>query len=632
MDYTEIKSPSDLKQLTLKEKYKYADYLREKIIEVVSKNGGHLSSNLGVVELSVALHSVFNSPEDKIIWDVSHQSYAHKIITGRGEEFQTLRTFGGLSGFTNTNESEHDHFITGHSGNSISLAMGLAKARDLEGKNGHIVVVIGDASIGNGMALEALNNLSSLGSNVIIVLNDNEMSISKSVGALAKNFSTLRLKYRLNRTRKTVKRSIKFIPGGRVVADTCIGLYHGFIRLFQSVKGVFFQEWGLTYIGPYDGHKIEDVERALIGAKQNRSSTVVHIITQKGHGYEFAEKNPAKFHGIGKFNIVDGVAEKKETNISWTNVFSETICDLAEDNKKIVAVTAAMPDGCGLSEFAKTFKDRFFDVGMSEEHAVSFGAGLAKGGLKPFVCIYSTFLQRAYDQINHDICMQNLPVVLMIDRSGLVGEDGQTHHGMFDISYLSNIPNITIISPKDVNDLEGAIKLSLDINSPVAIRYPRGASPTLYTIGKEKLEYGKGVVISPAEPLGLKHLFKTKTPPMVFMACGRMCYTALKVKELLKKDFNIEVWDARFVKPLDKKYISKVAKENFYIFTFEENVAEGGFGSLVGAYLTQIGKGNLLKKSFTLPDEYIEHGSVDKLFEKLGLDPQTIAQTIIDMF
>ena len=291
-----------------------------------------------------------------------------------------------------------------------------------------------------------------------------------------------------------------------------------------------------------------------------------------------------------------------------------------------------MPDGCGLSEFAQRFKDRFFDVGMSEEHAVTFGAGLAKGGLKPFVCIYSTFLQRAYDQINHDICMQNLPVVLMIDRSGLVGEDGQTHHGMFDISYLSHLPNLTIISPKDANDLEGAIKLSLDLDSPVAIRYPRGASPTLYTMGKEKYEYGKGFIMSPSEPLGLKHLFKIKTPPMVFMACGRMCYTALKVKELMGENFNIEVWDARFVKPLDKEYISKIARENCYIFTFEENVSKGGFGSLVCEYLIQIGKAHLLKKSFTLPDEYIEHGPVDKLFEKLGLDPQTISQEIRDMF
>lgn len=625
-----VNNPNDLKKLTLKEKYKYCEEVREEIINEISKSGGHLASNLGVVELTVAIHSIFNSPNDKIIWDVSHQSYTHKLITGRYKDFDSIRKFGGLSGFTNINESEHDFFTTGHAGNSISLAMGLAKARDLKGENGYIIVVIGDASICNGMALEALNNLSSLYSNVIIVLNDNNMSIAKNVGALSKNFSSLRLKYRLNRTKKIVKNNIKFVPGGKVVAETCIGLYHGFIRLFQSVKGVFFQELGLTYLGPYDGHKIEDIERALIGAKQNNHSTVVHIITKKGKGYEFAEKNPGKFHGIGKFNVLDGVVEKKEANTSFTSAFSKTICDLAKHNEKICAITAAMPDGTGLSDFAKKHKDRFFDVGMSEEHGVSFGAGLAKGGMKPFVCVYSTFLQRAYDQINHDICLQNLPVTLMIDRSGIVGEDGCTHHGLFDISYLSNLPNMTIISPKDANDLESAVRLSIDINSPVAIRYPRGASPSEFNFGNDKMVYGKGEVVSPKTPLKLREVFTKKTPPCVFMACGRMVYVALKVKEILDKDFNIEVWDARFVKPLDTEYIDKVAKENNYIFTFEENVKEGGFGSIVNNYLCEIGKGHLLKKIFAL-NNYVEHGSLNELLDKEKLSPEKIAEFIRNM-
>ena len=628
----QVKNPKDLKKLSLKEKYEYAQCVREEIIDVLSHTGGHLASNLGVVELSLALHSVFNSPKDKILWDVSHQSYTHKIITGRLENFETLRTFEGLSGFTNIEESEHDFFTTGHAGNSISLAMGLAKSRDLKGEKGYIVVVIGDASICNGMALEALNNLSTLNSNIIIVLNDNEMSISKNVGALAKNFSRLRLKYRLNRTKRIASKSVKYIPGLKWVATTCIGLYHGFIRLFQSVKGVFFQELGLTYLGPYDGHKIEDIERALIGAKQNKTSSVVHIITQKGHGYEYAEKNPGKFHGIGKFNVLDGVVEKKESNTSFTSAFSQTILELAEENENIVAITAAMPDGTGLSEFGKKFKNRFFDVGMSEEHAVTFGAGLAKGGMKPFVCVYSTFLQRAYDQINHDICLQNLPVTLMIDRSGLVGEDGCTHHGAFDISYLSNLPNMTIMSPKDANDLESAVKCAMSINSPVAIRYPRGASPREFVKGNHNFFYGKGEVVSPRAHIGLKEVFTKKTPPIVFMACGRMVYKALQVKELLQKDFNIEVWDARFVKPLDTEYISKVARENFYIITFEENVREGGFGSLVGDCLKEMGKGGLLKKSFALPDDYVEHGNVELLFDKLGLSAEKMAESIRELF
>lgn len=627
-----IKSPSDLKKLTLKEKYEYAQQAREEIIDVISHRGGHLASNLGVVELSVALHSVFSSPEDKIIWDVSHQSYTHKLITGRYDDFETIRTFGGLSGFTNKEESEHDFFTTGHAGNSLSLALGLAKAQELEGKKGHIIAVIGDASICNGMAFEALNNIQHTGSKVIIVLNDNEMSISKNVGALAKNFSRLRLKYRLNKTKRVAKRTIGFIPGAKFLADTGVGLYHGFIRLFQSVKGVFFQELGLTYLGPYDGHKIEDIEKALIGAKQNKKSTVVHIITQKGHGYEYAEKNPGKFHGIGRFNVLDGVVEKKDSNTSFTSAFSETLFSIAKENEKICAITAAMPDGTGLASFGKEYRERFFDVGMSEEHAVSFGAGLAKGGMKPFVCIYSTFLQRAYDQINHDVCMQNLPVVFMADRSGLVGEDGQTHHGIFDISYLSNMPNMTVISPKDANDLESAVRLAAEMNSPVSIRYPRGASPTEYIFGNEKMEYGKGKTVSPREHVKLKEVFTSKTPPCVFMACGRMVFTALKAKEILKKEFNIEVWDARFVKPLDKDYINKVAKENFYIFTFEENVPQGGFGSLVSEYLISIGKGQLLKKIFALKDEYIPHGSVVELMDMCDLSPEKTADEIRKMF
>ncbi|MBQ0105129.1 MAG: 1-deoxy-D-xylulose-5-phosphate synthase [Armatimonadetes bacterium] len=626
-----VKSPSDLKKLTLKEKYEYCREAREKITETVSETGGHLASNLGTVELSVALHSMFSSPQDKIIWDVSHQSYTHKLITGRLDRFDTLRKRGGLSGFTNKDESEHDLFTTGHSGNSLSLAMGLAKSRDLKGEKGYVVAVIGDASICNGMAFEALNNVCHLKTNIIIVLNDNEMSISKNVGALAKNFSALRVKYRFNRRERKIGKVLRYIPGGRVFARTCIGLYHGFIRLFQSVTGVFFQELGITYLGPYDGHKIEDIENALIGAKQSRTPIVVHLITKKGKGYEPAEKNPGKFHGVGRFSVSDGQTEKFKGNKSFTSAFSETICDIGSKNEKAVCITAAMPEGVGLSAFEEMFPDRFFDVGMSEEHAVGFAAGLAKGGLKPFVCVYSTFLQRAYDQISHDVCLQNLPVTFMIDRSGLVGADGPTHHGAFDISYLSNLPNITIISPKNGNDLESAVRLSLDIQGPVAIRYPRGESPEEFVFGNEKTEYGKGCVLCPMKSVGLKKLFM-KTPSLVFMACGRMCYTALKVREMLKDRFNIEVWDARFIKPLDREYIEKTAKENYHIFTFEENVREGGFGSLVAGVLTDMGKGGLLKKSFALPHRYIEHGSLDELYDSAGISAEKTAEEILKLY
>jgi len=613
-----VNSPNDLQKLNLDEKYEYAKEARDLIIDVMSENGGHLASNLGVVELTIALHSMFNSPEDKIIWDVSHQCYTHKLITGRYENFKSIRTFNGLSGFTNKDESCHDYFTSGHAGNSISLAMGLAKARDLANKDGYVVVVIGDGSISNGMAFEALNNINYLGSNVIIILNDNEMSISKNVGALSACFSQLRLKYKLNTRKSKFRKYVSHIPYIKFLTDGIIGVYHGFIRLFQSVKGVFFQELGLTYLGPFNGHKIEEIEGAIAGAKLIKGSVLIHLITQKGRGYEYAEEHPDKFHGVSKFNIVDGIAEKKEGNFSFTDVFSRVISKLAGDNEKICAITAAMPDGTGLKDFSSKFPSRFYDVGIAEEHAVSFAAGLAKGGMVPFVCMYSTFLQRTYDQISHDVCMQNLPVIFAIDRSGLVGEDGCTHHGIFDISYLRSIPNLTIASPKDGNDLEGVLKLAVKTKTPFAIRYPRGASATYFVENSSIIELGRSQIIKEALP---------QLNKIAILTIGRCAYAALKVADILKTT-NIEVCDMVFVNPLDTEYIKSLADNNVSIFTLEENVKNGGFGSSVLEYLSSIGKADLLKHIFAIPDEFVEHGTLDELRIKLQLTPYNIAQKI----
>lgn len=613
-----VNSPSDLKKLNTEEKKQYADGLRDYIIRVVSENGGHLSSNLGVVELTIAIHSVFNSPYDKIVWDVSHQSYAHKIITGRREAFNTLRCKNGISGFTNRDESIHDNFTFGHAGVSISAALGLAKSRDIQKSDENIIAVIGDGSIGNGTAVEALNNIADAKTNIIIILNDNKMSISKNVGALAAHFSKLRLKRRDLKRFIDFKRVLGRLPYSRCLKKIAEGFYHGFIRLFQSQMGVFFEEIGLTYLGPFDGNNIEELESALVGAKKAGGPVVVHVCTKKGLGYRFAEDNPNRFHGIGSFNICDGDCKKISNNISFTQVFSKKIVALAESNDKICAITAGMPDGTGLCEFENRFPDRFYDVGIAEGHALSFAGGLAAGGMRPVVAIYSTFLQRAYDNIIHDICLQNLPVVIAVDRSGLVGEDGPTHHGVFDIAFLRHIPNISICAPRNDRELEKLLDFAFVYNAPIAIRYPRGDAPLPLDYESDKpIEWGKSEVIVNGDVA-------------VLLCIGAFAYLGVSVAAKLADDYNISlaVCDMRFVKPIDKDYIKKLSDSNTPIFTLEDGVVKGGFGSCVLEVLSGFGNADLLKYSFGVEDAFVTHGNVNLLRDDLGLTVDKIANDI----
>ncbi|MBP5274558.1 MAG: 1-deoxy-D-xylulose-5-phosphate synthase, partial [Abditibacteriota bacterium] len=532
-----INSPEDLKKLTPEEKKEYAEALRSIIINTVSENGGHLASNLGVVELTIALHSVFDSPRDKIIWDVSHQSYAHKLITGRCDDFHTLRKPGGISGFTNPAESPHDVFTFGHAGASISAALGLAKARDLQGEDNKIIAVIGDGSIGCGLCFEALNNLAASKTDLIVVLNDNTMSISRNVGAFAKHLSRLRLKKKLAKRYKDIRGILAPLPGGSFIYSAIKGIINGFIRLFQSQQGVLFEEMGMSYLGPYDGHNIAEMEEVLRAASQLKGGVLLHVLTKKGMGYTHAEKHPDTFHGIGAFEQESGEVIAAASTPSFTSVFSNKLLQMGEADKRVTAITAGMADGTGIKAFASRFPERSFDVGISEAHAVTFAAGLAKGGRLPVAAIYSTFLQRAYDSIAHDICLQKLPVILAIDRAGLVGDDGPTHHGAFDIAYLRHLPNITLTAPRNGKMLEQLMDLAAKNTLATAIRYPRGAAPAPLP-SEESL-----VFANEAQCL-------RDGSDAVIAAVGPMVYTAIEAADILAGDgISLEVWDPVFLKP-----------------------------------------------------------------------------------
>ncbi len=610
----DINSPKDIKKLRYKDLYGLSSEIRDYIIDIVSKNGGHLASNLGVVELTIALHRVFDSPKDKIIWDVGHQCYTHKIITGRKDSFESIRTYGGISGFPKRSESVHDVFNTGHSSTSLSAALGLAKVRDLNGEDYSIVAVIGDGSLGGGMALEALNNAADLNTNIIVILNDNEMSISKNVGSLSSYLGRLRTGRIYFKFKRDLEYILNKIP---IVGKNLYYIAHKFRDWFKYliVKGIVFEELGFKYLGPIDGHNIESMEKIFKSAKSyKRYPVLVHVVTKKGNGYHIAEEKPDKYHGVGPFLIETGEALTKNNGKSYSEVFGDKIAELAKDNDKILAVTAAMPDGTGLYKFAENYKDRFFDVGIAEQHAATFCAGLAAGGYRPIFAVYSTFLQRAYDQVLHDICLQNLPVVFAIDRAGIVGNDGETHQGIFDVSYLRSLPNITIMSPKSGKELENMLELALTIDGPVAIRYPRGEAVKL-NIEENNVIYGKGEILSTGKDA-------------IIIAEGAMVKTAITVSEILKKkNIDLTIVNIRFIKPLDSELLDKLFNMKIPIYTIEDNILYGGLGSSILEYssMTNI---NVDIKLFAHENGILVHGDTHSLRKLSKLNDETIAEKI----
>ena len=608
-----INEANDIKKIEPEAYDALASEIRSFIIESVSEHGGHLASNLGVVELTMALHLCMDFPNDKLIWDVGHQAYTHKLLTGRKEDFSGLRTFGGMSGFPKHKESPCDAFDTGHSSTSISAALGYARARDLKGEDRTVVAVIGDGSLTGGMAYEALNNVSHLKSNMIIVLNDNKMSISENVGGLSKHLTALRTRESYMDFKMDVEKKLKQIPHvGDSVARSVKKSKDSIRQLF--VKGGFFEDFGIKYIGPIDGHDIKEMVRVLNALKRLNEPVVMHVVTQKGRGYMPAEQNPSAFHGVGSFDIATGESLASKS-LTYTSVFSKTICRLGKAHPDVVTICAAMPDGTGLTAFKKHFPGRFFDVGIAEQHAVTFAAGLAAGGMHPFVAVYSSFLQRAYDQIIHDVCIQNLPVVFCVDRAGLVGADGETHQGIFDLSYLSMIPNMTVCAPKNKYELYDMLYFAYQYHGPIAIRYPRGSAYEGFKNMRPPIEYGKSERMFEGEKIAL-------------VAVGSMVQTAVQVREkLLDKGINATVVNARFVCPLDTECLDRLSRDHQWIVTMEENVLKGGFGEACGDYL--LAKHEDVRLIHVgVPDVYVEHGGVDQLKKTLHMDADSIVERI----
>jgi len=611
-----INGPEDLKHLSISQLEKLAGEIRELLVHTVSRTGGHLAPNLGVVELTIALHRVFNSPKDKIIWDVGHQAYVHKILTGRRDKFGTLRQLNGLSGFPKRGESSHDAFGTGHSSTSISAALGFALARDLAGEKHEVLAVIGDGSLTGGQAYEALNHAGHLGVNLTVILNDNEMSISKNVGAMSEYLAKVRSDPTYSKVKHDVEYLLKRIPAiGESVAKTVERLKDSLKYLI--VPGVIFEELGFTYIGPIDGHNISLLTEVLQKSKNINGPVLVHVITCKGKGYGPAESSADRFHGVGPFCVESGEVIKNGDKPSYTAVFGEALLGIAEQNSAVVAITAAMPDGTGLKKFAQKYPKRFFDVGIAEQHAITLAAGMAADGLRPVVTMYSTFLQRGYDQILHDVCLQNLPVVFAIDRAGIVGEDGATHQGVFDLSFLRHIPNLTIMAPKDENELRHMLYTAVKMDGPVAIRYPRGS--------------GLGVAIDePMKqlPLGLAEELRTGKD-VVLLAAGAMVAPSLAASDLLAAQ-GISAWviNARFIKPLDEQLIRSLARSVGVIVTVEDNILAGGFGSAVLEYINSQSLNWVKLLRLGMPDTFIKHGSRAELFAKYHLDAEGIASNV----
>lgn len=611
-----IERENDIKKVAPEDWNLLAQEIREFLIQKISVTGGHLGSNLGAVELTMALHLSLTFPRDKIVWDVGHQSYTHKILTGRKAGFENLRKYGGMSGFPKRKESDCDCFDTGHSSTSISAGLGLVKARDLRGEDSTIISVIGDGSLTGGMAYEALNNAAQMKGNFIIVLNDNNMSISENVGGVSKYLNNIRTADKYLDIKEGIYNSLM---------DTRIGvpIVKSIQRAKSSVKqlvipGMFFEDMGITYLGPVDGHNINAMIKVLKEAKRCKTAVIVHVITQKGKGFLPAEKHPARFHGAEPFDVNTGLPLKQKTKSNYTDVFSTVMCKLGERYDNVVAITAAMPDGTGLKRFRNMYPERFFDVGIAEEHAVTFAAGLAAGGMKPVVAVYSSFLQRAYDQILHDVCIQNLPVVFAIDRAGLVGSDGETHQGIFDLSYLSSIPNMHIMAPKNKWELSDMLKFAVAFNGPIALRYPRGEAYDGLREYRDIIHLGKA-----------EWIYREKDIALV--AVGSMVKTALTVREsLLKKGRSCSIINARFVKPIDTEILDDAVRTHRFIVTLEENVASGGFGEKVRDYLDGI-QANVRLLNINIPDEYVEHGNVDILRREVGIDAETIERRISEL-
>ena len=606
-----INSPEDLKKLNIEEKEQLAKEIREYILNVVSENGGHLASNLGVVELTIALHSVFNVPTDKIVWDVGHQTYVHKILTGRREGLKTIRKLDGLAGFPKTNESDCDCFNTGHSSTSISAALGMARARDLEGKNNSVIAVIGDGALTGGMALEALNDVGYSNTKMTVILNDNEMSISKNVGGLNMFLSKLRTKKLYAKSSLSAKKVILKIP---VVGKPFVKIVQ---RVKRSIKQLiipkmFFEDIGFTYLGPVDGHNIEQLQNIMKLSKQVEAPVLIHVLTKKGKGYKIAEENPDKFHATSPFDIETG-KPKKEKKPDYSKVFGEKIVEMAKKDSRIVAITASMKDGTGLTKFQKEFPNRFFDIGIAEQHALGMAAGMAKEGMIPIVPIYSSFYQRAYDQVIHDIALQNLPVIMCVDRAGVVGADGETHQGTLDMAFFRIVPNLTIMAPKDFKELEDMLEFAVKLNKPVVIRYPRGGEEKTKLEKHEELKLGKAEILKEGKDITI-------------VAIGKRVAMAMEMAEKLKQnEIDAEVINARFLKPLDKETIKTSIEKTKNVITMEDGTEINGLGTAVEELIVEENLKNIKFKKYAWPDEFIRHGSVEEL-EKIYCDFDSILE------
>ena len=608
-----INSPEDLKKLNINEMEELADEIRQFLIKSISKTGGHLASNLGVVELTLALHKVFDSPKDKLIWDVGHQSYIHKIITGRKDDFKTLRQLNGLSGFPKENESEHDIFDTGHSSTSISVGLGIACARDIKREDFNVVSVIGDGSITGGMALEAINHLGYLNKKMIIILNDNEMSIDENVGGMSRYLSSIIRNAKANQVKDKIEKILSLTKAGNFIYKTADKVKDGIISKFTPQDCELFESFGVKYYGPIDGHNIKELIDILNKAKNKKGPVLLHVITEKGKGYEYAEHEPNKYHGVSKFNIEQGVKSSSEESIS--SHVGKKLTNMADEDESIVAITAAMPSGTGLNNFAISYPYRYYDVGIAEQHATTFAAGLAKEGMKPYFAVYSSFLQRGFDQVIHDVSITKKNVTFLIDRAGLVGNDGETHHGVFDLSYLNMVPNITVMAPKDTKELDLMMDLSREIDGPVAIRYPRGNSYYIESGSYNKINIGTYEVLEEGNDI-------------LVLAIGNMVKKALSARDILIKDnINPTIVNARFLKPMDEDLLHDLFKNHSKVVTIEDNVISGGFGSRINKFIID-NNYNVKIENIGIPDKFVEHGNVDELFETIGMSDEQIANRI----
>ncbi len=610
----DINSPEDVKKLTIKEKKQLAEEIRKYIIEIVSENGGHLASNLGVVELTIALHSVFNLPEDKIVWDVGHQTYTHKIITGRREKLKTLRKLNGIAGFPKTNESETDCFNTGHSSTSISAALGMARARAIEGKNNSVLAIIGDGALTGGMALEALNDAGYSGAKLTVILNDNEMSISKNIGGMNLLLSKLRTKRTYTKSNVSIKKFISKIPAlGKPIVKIVQRIKRSIKQLI--IPKMFFEDIGFSYLGPVDGHDIEELERMLKISKKLEGPVLIHVLTKKGKGYKIAEESPDRFHATGPFDIETGKT-KKEKQKDYSKVFGDKLVELAKKNNKIVAITASMKDGTGLTKFQQEFPNRFFDIGIAEQHALGLAAGMAKEGTIPVVPIYSSFYQRAYDQVIHDIAIQNLPVVMCVDRAGIVGADGETHQGTLDMAFFRLVPNLTIMAPKDFKELEDMLEYAVNLNKPVVIRYPRGGEDKIQFVKTTKIKEGKAEKLREGKDLTI-------------VAIGKTVSKAMKIANDIEKDnIDAEIINARFLKPFDKETIKESIAKTKNVITIEDGIIINGLATTVKELIVEEKMNEVEIKSYAYPDEFIKHGTVEELEKIYNLDIENIEKEI----